>query len=436
MGTAPAPTRRTRIGVLAVGEPASGGSYQYELSVLQTLINDAASLSHRYSFSLFYGRGDHLPLEELRRCGWSLHVRRQSRLLETLRPAEGKQPGGEPERAEGLSGAASQGRGRLERFLLRMFFRRHGIDLLLCLFPTAIGFEVGIPYIMPIHDLQHRLHPEFPEVSANGEWARREYLFRHGAINARLVIVDSEIGKEDVVNCYGGDGVAADAVAVLPFVPAPYLGEVPVPEARRIRERTGLPERYFFYPAQLWPHKNHVRIVEAIGLLKREHDLEIHIGFTGRSDAGIRRETEAQIIDAADRYHCLSQIHQLGYLGAEEMSALYRMAQGLVMPTFFGPTNIPILEAWSLRCPVLTSDIRGVREQVGDAAVLVDPADPQAIANGIRLLATDGALRDDLRRRGVRRLALYSPADFAQRLTAILDRACRPGVMPRSPVRR
>jgi glycosyltransferase involved in cell wall biosynthesis len=60
-----------------------------------------------------------------------------------------------------------------------------------------------------------------------------------------------------------------------------------------------------------------------------------------------------------------------------------------VMPTFFGPTNIPVLEAWAFGCPVLTSDIRGIREQVGDAALLADPTSVEAIADGIHQLWTD-----------------------------------------------
>ena len=67
------------------------------------------------------------------------------------------------------------------------------------------------------------------------------------------------------------------------------------------------------------------------------------------------------------------QIRHLGYVPANDMAALYANAEALVMPTFFGPTNIPILEAWGLGCPVITSDIRALREQAGDAALLADP---------------------------------------------------------------
>ncbi len=419
----------TRIGVLIIGDPAAGGIYQYELSILEALLDKAADLSGRFSFALFYQRGDYLPLERLRRCGWSLHARPNEWVLKSLRSvvrvAALKRPSARLEKAPAASTPvqpldAVPRRSRPERSLLQRYFRRQGIDVLLCATPTSIGFEVGVPYIMAIHDLQHRLQPEFPEVSAAGEWQRREYLYRNAAIGATLLIADSEIGQEDIVDCYGEYGVSAENVAVLPFVPPPYLDKVPTSEAERIRKEQGLPERCFFYPAQFWPHKNHARIVEAIGLLKRERGLDVHIAFTGSPNAGIRGETSVRIAELAENYGCSRQIHRLEYLGPREISAVYGIALGLVMPTFFGPTNIPILEAWLLGCPVLTSDIRGVREQVGDAGLLVDPTDPHAIAWGMCRLARDEELRDDLRHRGRERLALYSSEDFANRLIEIL----------------
>jgi glycosyltransferase involved in cell wall biosynthesis len=93
------------------------------------------------------------------------------------------------------------------------------------------------------------------------------------------------------------------------------------------------------------------------------------------------------------------------------------------MPTFLGPTNIPVLEAWAYSCPVLTSDIRNIREQAGNAAVLVDPRSVEAIADGIYQLWTDESLRSILAEAGRRRLAAYTPGDYRRELMAILEEA-------------
>jgi glycosyltransferase involved in cell wall biosynthesis len=93
------------------------------------------------------------------------------------------------------------------------------------------------------------------------------------------------------------------------------------------------------------------------------------------------------------------------------------------MPTFFGPTNIPVLEAWAYGCPVLTSDIRGIREQVGDAGVLVDPRSIESIADGIYQLWSSDTVAARLVRRGHQRLGEYTTADYQLRLVQILEEA-------------
>ena len=425
---------KTRIGVLAVGGPTSGGVHQYELSVLDALSTNAADFAGRFSFALFYSVGAHLPVARLSSCGWSTHRLPSDGLLS---PMNGML---DPVRRVVGTGALYRQYHRLKQrrdagappaapdeirtnARLAEFFRRHEIDLMLYPTPTSTSFEAGVPFVMAIHDLQHRLQPEFPEVSADGEWDKREYLFANGARRATLLVADSEVGKEDILNCYGHDGVSAAKVAVLPFVPPPYFEDVSMGDAERVRSRSGLPERFFFYPAQFWPHKNHVRIVDAVGRLKNEHALEVHVAFTGTAGPGLTGQTASQIAEMARHHQCSHLVHSLKYLSPREMSALYKTALGLVMPTFFGPTNIPVLEAWQLGCPVLTSDIRGVREQVGDAGVLVDPSDVDAIAEGMRRLATDDALRADLERRGLARVMCYTPDDFADRLGQILETA-------------
>src|SRR5262249_13561297 len=149
------------------------------------------------------------------------------------------------------------------------WFRHWGVEFVIHHGPGGMPFEVSLPYVLAIHDLQHRLQPEFPEVSADGEWHSREYFFRNGCRYATLLLVASQAGKEDVLNFYGSFGVEPDRVKILPFLPACYLREVPATECRRVKEAYQLPERYLFYPAQIWPHKNHARLVRALGLLKQ-----------------------------------------------------------------------------------------------------------------------------------------------------------------------
>ncbi|HEV2764970.1 MAG TPA: glycosyltransferase family 1 protein [Pyrinomonadaceae bacterium] len=307
---------------------------------------------------------------------------------------------------------------------LGRWLRRCGVQLMLYPAPTTLTFETGLPSVMAIHDLQHRLQPDFPEVSAGGEWERREHLYRNAARHATLLLADSEVGREDILNLYGRFGATPGRVKVLPFLPAHYLA-AHVTEAERLRVRAThrLPERYFFYPAHFWPHKNHARLVRALGLLKHERQINAHVVFCGSHTGGVREATFAEADSLAKSSGVARQIHHLGYVPDADMSALYAESSGLVMPTFFGPTNIPIVEAWAAGCPVLTSDIRGVREQAGDAALLVDPRSVESIADGLRVLWTDAGVRDELVRCGRRRLSAYGPVEYRERLSGIIKEA-------------
>lgn len=301
-------------------------------------------------------------------------------------------------------------------------FRDVGIELMIYPSPNPLSFETRIPYIMAIHDLQHRLQPQFPEVSANGEWERREYLFRNGTRHATLLIADSEVGKEDILTFYGQYGVARDRVKVLPYIVPPYFGVgILEGERERVRMTHHLPKRYLFYPAQFWPHKNHARIVQALGLLKQQHSIKVPVVFCGSYEEEIREHTFREVMSLSHQLQIEDQVNYLGYAPGKDMAGLYSGAVALVMPTFFGPTNIPVLEAWALGCPVLTSDIRGIREQVGDAAVLVDPLSVEGIAEGIYRLWTDENLRSTLADQGRKRLAIYTPDDHRKQLVEILE---------------
>ena len=287
--------------------------------------------------------------------------------------------------------------------------------------PTTLAFEAETPYVMAVHDLQHRIHPEFPEVSAGDEYAWREYTFRNAIRNALIIVVDSEIGKADVLTYYG-DLIAPERIAILPFLPA-TAAKTTAKDRDRVKRTYDLPGRYLFYPAQLWPHKNHIKIIEALALLRDADGIEADLVLVGSATGEIRKEQYARLTATANALGIAHCLHHLGYVPAADMPALYAAAEALVMPTFFGPTNIPILEAWGLGCPVITSDIRGVREQAGDAALLADPNSAEELAEAIRGIWLDGNLRSDLIERGRRRLNLNTRDDYAGRLAAILDAA-------------
>src|SRR5262245_39537359 len=319
-----------------------------------------------------------------------------------------------------------------------MAYRKAGIDLILQLGPYAYPFLSRVPFVMPIFDLNHRLQPEFPEVSALGEYNRREYLYINTCRFATFVLVDSEAGRDDVLRFYG-DWIGEDRIRILPYYPA--IAKKPLPdqqEQSRVAAKYRLPQRYFFYPAQFWRHKNHASILRAVRLIADETGEIVPVVFCGTYADYFRALNFIELRKLANELRIAEHVYYLGMVPDEDMAALYTLSAGLVMPTFFGPTNLPPMEAWHYRRPVITSDIRGVREQIGDAGLLADPKSPPQLARAMLELWRDEALGMRLAERGRARLQTYRWPGYVSASAAILEEACervRRGLTPRFPER-
>lgn len=315
-------------------------------------------------------------------------------------------------------------------------YRNAGIDLVLQLGPYAYPFLARVPFVMPIFDLNHRLQPEFPEVSALGEYNRREYLYINACRLATLLLVDSEAGKADVLKFYG-DYIGEDRIRILPYYPA--IGKKPLPDQQdmaRVAAKYRLPKRYYFYPAQFWRHKNHAAILHALKIIKDQSSETMPVVFCGAYADYFRALNFIDLRKLANQLGIAEQVYYLGMVPDEDMASLYTLSAGLVMPTFFGPTNLPPLEAWHYGRPVITSDIRGVREQTGDGGLLADPKSPPDLARAMLELWRDENLAATLAERGRKRLATYRWPAYVRGVADIVMEAgdrVRRGHTPRFP---
>lgn len=391
------------IGIFTHGSMAAGGIYHYTKNVLDAIFN--SNLEH--NVIIFKTQNSQFDLDK-----YSQYNNCRIELFDTsLHTTEQ-----EVQDNIGEDGFVTR-TGFNER--AKKYLSDMGIDLMIYPIAWSFSFECGIPYIFVIHDLQHRIQPEFPEVSAGGEWTRREVLNRNSIKYASAVFVDSQVGKEDVLAFYS-DWITEDKIFILPYAPvAREHSRLIQPDEVDIRKKYSLPPRYFFYPAQFWEHKNHARIIDAIAIIHQEHGIDIPLVLVG-SNIGPPHERRGIIFfELVEKSRKLGISHLLFFLGSvpdEDMPRLYRQAVGLVMPTFFGPTNIPILEAWSLDCPVITSDLRGVRDQAGNAALLIDPKSAESIAQALLKLWTDPDLCKQLIENGFKRLDLFSFDMFQKKL--------------------
>jgi glycosyltransferase involved in cell wall biosynthesis len=295
------------------------------------------------------------------------------------------------------------------------------LDVIWYLTP-AVCLSQDLPYITVVWDLQHRLQPQFPEVSAGVEGLARDDIYRTVLGGASLVIAGTEVGRAEIQRFYGVDDAR---IRILPH-PTPAFALEAAGTAASARPTVAPPDPYLFYPAQFWPHKNHVNLLEAVARLRLD-GLPVHLALSG-SDKG----NLAYIRETAVRLKIAEAVHFLGFVERADLIGLYRHALALAYVTFFGPENLPTLEAFALGCPVVASDVPGAREQLGDAALLVDPRSPVQIAEAVRQLAEMPGARADLVERGRLRAHRFTSKDFVGGVVGGLDefvavRRCWPG---------
>jgi glycosyltransferase involved in cell wall biosynthesis len=287
------------------------------------------------------------------------------------------------------------------------------IDVLWQMLPSAR--PAPVPYLATVWDLAHRCLPLFPEVStiARGRaWQSREDMYRGLLLRACRVLTGTNAGKNEIVSFYG---VSPDNVRVVPF-PVDARFRKPTDPGESIRAKYGIPGRFVFYPAQFWPHKNHVNLLLALRRYNNDHPSPLHLVLTG-SDRG----NLDHVMSTIHRLELSAFVHVLGYLPYEDLPAIYAQSEALVFPTFFGPDNLPPLEAFAAGCPVVASQVQGAEEQLGDAAILFNPANPAEMAQAMARVVDDPIKRSELIDRGLRRVVGLTPENYVRKVFEILD---------------
>lgn len=283
-------------------------------------------------------------------------------------------------------------------------------DLWICPSNDRWSFRAQIPALGTIHDLMHIHEAHFPEVGSEAEVRERNMHFSETCKWARGVAVDSGIGKQQLVDAYD---ISPERVFPLPYIAPQYIYEAAANPPRDIGY--ALPEKYLFYPATFWAHKNHPNLFAAIARLRERHP-DIRLVLAGGKHNGYPAAK-----DSVAKLGIEDNVTFLGYVADEDMYELYRRARGMVMPSFFGPTNIPQLEAFVAGCPVAVSGVYGVPAQVGDAAILFDPKSVDEIADAAERLWVDDALCADLVEKGRRKAESWGPVQFSTRLQSIVE---------------
>jgi glycosyltransferase involved in cell wall biosynthesis len=272
------------------------------------------------------------------------------------------------------------------------------LDLDVIRFPYQQMVRTAVPSIFSPWDLVHLHYPHF---FTPRQVAEREAYYPVACRAATALVAGSGWVKQDLVDKYA---ISPQKVQVIPIAPATEM-YAPASSAniRRVLELYALGEQFVFYPAQTYPHKNHIRLLRAIALLRNERNMRVNLVCTGKQG-----EHWESIKEEIAHLHLEQQVRFLGFVPGEDVRALYATAQAVILPTLFEGGCVPMIEAFGAGVPVACSTVQHLPEQAGGAALLFDPMSVPAIADALARITSDGDLRAELRFRGLERARLFT----------------------------
>jgi len=273
-------------------------------------------------------------------------------------------------------------------------------------YPVTVPIPVtAAPRVVTLYDVQHH---DLRAFFSRAERAYRRWAYDGAARRAAVVVATSEFTKGRIVDLLGLPPARVEVV---------HLG---------IDQRLFTPDGtdalpgapagpFVVYPANLWPHKNHARLIEALG---RARESELSLVLTGQPYGRLEG-----LLERARRLGLRHRVRHLGHLSADAMPVLYRRARAMVFPSLYEGFGAPPLEAMACGCPVAASDRGSLPEVCGDAALPFDAESVEGIAESIDRVASDGPLRRRLRDAGLRRARSFTWGAAADRHRSIYARA-------------
>ena len=272
--------------------------------------------------------------------------------------------------------------------------------------------RASCPVVLTIHDLmfiQYLGRPRFVYDPVMTTLARRY------AAAAAAIVADSEYTKRSIV---GRLGIGAGKVTVIPVaVSSEFTPQAIMAETRR---RYGIAGAYLLAVGNFLPHKNLPRLLEAYARLseplRRTHQLVLAGGDRGR-----QRELEREVA----RLGIQGRVAFPGLIAEADLPGLYGGCALCVLPSLVEGFGLPALEAMACGAPVVASNHAAIPEVVGDAALLVNPDDPAAMASAMERVLSSEQLAEELRQRGLIRAKAFTPVRTAGRVLQLLEQVSR-----------
>jgi glycosyltransferase involved in cell wall biosynthesis len=238
-----------------------------------------------------------------------------------------------------------------------------------------------------------------PSGSKLSDRINHRFLIPRYAKKARHIIAVSDTARQHLTDFLGVDS-ARTSTAYL-GVEKQFLQPVAAETIRETRNNFELPDRYFLYCGQIYPPKNFGRLVRAFSKVGPSAGIGLVVAGTHTWLC----ENEIALIEELD---LAEHVRMLGWVGRDDLPAIYSDAEALLLPSLYEACPSPILEAMATGCPIVTANRYGTAELAGDAGILVDPDSVESIAAGMRTVLEDDAKRRQIIQNGTRRIVDFT----------------------------
>lgn len=271
-----------------------------------------------------------------------------------------------------------------------------------------------VPMVLTFFDMQHEY---LPELFTEDELTERKKIFRPSAERADYIIAPSAFTARSLSEKFM---IPDEKITSIPVGIPNNCRRVSQGALTSIRGKYRLPDHYILYPANPWLHKNHARLMAALRILKDRRSLKVHLVLTGKL-----QNTAWSAMPLALAAGIEDQVHDLGFVPSEDMSALYSGADMLIFPSLFEGFGIPLLEAMACGVTVAAARSTSIPDVTGDAALLFDPMRTDDIAEAIYRILTDSVLASDLAQRGLERARRFAWPALVEALEDLYTKANR-----------
>jgi glycosyltransferase involved in cell wall biosynthesis len=264
--------------------------------------------------------------------------------------------------------------------------------------------------VVTIHDCIHLMFPQYLP-------SRIAYYYARGSMwtatrQAERILTVSEASRRDILRFFD---IPAEKVQVIHnAIDDRFLTPPDEATTERVRQRYQLDHPFVLYVGNIKPHKNIERMIDAFGRARPDGPPGLKLVIIG--DEVSKYPTLRQTVH---RHKLDKHVRFLGFQPQETLASFYQLAGAFIFPSLYEGFGLPPLEAMACGTPVITSNVSSLPEVAGDAALLVDPYDANALAQAMVRIFADHALRETLIARGHTRARQFSWADSVSRIHAV-----------------